>query len=317
MREKRMDYLRYAGRKPLAASGGIKARTARGHEFAVNWWSRRWINTMEESIDAGRLARGKSYARKGQVIGINIEPGMVTALVQGARKAPYQLRLCLETVNADARDIILFRFREDAALTAKLLAGELPEETAEIFAEAGTPLFPNREVLRRARCSCPDDAVPCKHVIAVLFLLGEEISCDPFLLLRLRGLEKESLIEMLTLENASDFEASSDPGAEDESGALYGGAEIPEEAAPEEISPELPQNGGEWFCCGKFAPRQTEQPAGRQAEAFDIMSDFPFWKGEQPFRRTLVPIYEQAAVYAGEILTGEKKKPVGRPRKIV
>ena len=318
MRKTTENYRRYGRSRPIAASAGIKARTARGREFAVNWWSARWMNIMEEAIDAGRIARGKNYARRGQVIGINIEPGLVTAIVQGTRKAPYQLRLGFETAGAEARELILFRFREDAALASELLAGGLPEKTEEIFAEAGTPLFPDRNALRRFRCSCPDEAFPCKHVTAVLFLLCEEISCDPFLLLRLRGIEREWLAEMLTQETVSDFDGADIAEPEAENGVLCGGAEKAEDAEDAEDGAEdLPCPGEDWFRAGGFSPNQTESPAGRRAAALEVMTDFPFWKGEHPFRQTLIPIYEQAAAYAAEILTGEKKRPAGRPRKIL
>ena len=171
--EREEKFYRY--KKPRETRCGIKSRTARGHAYGTNWWSRRWVTVIEQCIDAARISRGKSYARRGQVVSISIEPGLVTAFVQGTRKTPYQIRLGFETVTPDARELILFRFRERAAFTAQLLAGEMPDEIEQIFKESGTPLFLNKNALRRFKCSCPDDATPCKHIIAVLLLLGEEL----------------------------------------------------------------------------------------------------------------------------------------------
>jgi len=154
--------------KPRATSGGIKSRIGRGRFLGSNWWSRRWIAILEENIDSGHIARGRSYARNGQVVDIKIEPGLVTASVQGTRKKPYQIRLGFETLTEKARSILLFRFRERALFAAKLLAGGMPEEMEKVFKEAGVPLFPNKNSIQRFKCSCPDDAVPCKHIIAVL-----------------------------------------------------------------------------------------------------------------------------------------------------
>ena len=76
-------------RKPLIqVKGGIKSQNKRG-EFGTNWWSKRWIEALESFQDTGRLSRGRSYARKGQVISIEIEQGLVTGCVQGTRKTPY------------------------------------------------------------------------------------------------------------------------------------------------------------------------------------------------------------------------------------
>ena len=64
---------------------GIKTRTSRGRLYTSNWWSRRWMKILESCIDSSRFARGKTYARKGQITNIKIEPGLVTAFVQGTR----------------------------------------------------------------------------------------------------------------------------------------------------------------------------------------------------------------------------------------
>lgn len=313
--ERQEKFLKYT--KPRETRCGIKSRTARGHSYGSNWWSRRWVAVMERCIDAGRLTRGKSYARKGQVVNIRIEPGLVTAFVQGSRKTPYQIRLGFETVSPEARELILFRLRESAAFAAKLLAGEMPEEIEEIFKEAGAELFPTRNALRRFKCTCPDDASPCKHIIAVLLILAEEIEDDPFLLLRLRGLDKSSLINLLTLENAEENEAEpcDEWTGEADSEEIQGGSEVlPPEA---EINRDQPAVNADWYKCGDFSFEQQETESGRRAAALDVMNDFPFWRGDHPFRQTLAPFYEHAAVYAGELLTGEKKKPVGRPKKLI
>ena len=123
---------------------------------------------------------------------------------------------------------------------------------------------------------------------------------------------------MLTLESVSDFDDADIAEPEAENGVLCGGAESTEDAEDAEDGAEdLPCPGEDWFRAGGFSPNQTESPAGRRAAALEVMTDFPFWKGEHPFRQTLIPIYEQAAAYAAEILTGEKKRPAGRPRKIL
>src|SRR5207244_3553262 len=71
------------------------------------------------------------------------------------------------------------------------------EEVEPIFAEAGASLFPAKAKDLEMRCSCPDYAVPCKHVAAVHYLLAEEIDRDPFLLFTLRGKDREAVLEGL------------------------------------------------------------------------------------------------------------------------
>jgi uncharacterized Zn finger protein len=310
-------------RKPLAARGGIKLRTRRGRAVGSNWWSRRWMEIITGCIDAARIVRGRSYARKGQVLGIEIEAGLVSASVQGSRQKPYLIKLGFATISDEARELLRFRFRERASFAAKLLAGEMPEEIEGAFAEAGVPLFPLKSEIRRFKCSCPDDATPCKHIIAVLLILGEVFDDDPFLLLKLRGVDKEALINLLTTESRVTYEdEAAGSGEEEEWGGdgavnvISGGSDENNETAAAEEAKSLPLDEN-WYHSElpQFPGVDAEQPS--RAAALEVLNEFPFWRGEHPFRATLTPYYERAAIHAMEIITGEKHNPVGRPRKLI
>ena len=308
--------------KPLSTRGGIKSRVNRGRFHGSNWWSKRWIEILEGSIDSVRLARGRSYARRGQVVDIEIEPGLVTASVQGTRKKPYQIRLGFEVLSDEAKSLLLFRFRERSSFPARLLAGEMPEEMEKVFKEAGTGLFPSKSALRRFKYSCPDDAVPCKHIIAVLLLLAEVFDDDPFLLLKLRGVNREVLINLLTLETPGDNEDityEDDEVREDADGSVIrGGSDNSAENFTDNYGncQEL-SSYAKWY--GEDVPefKYYIEENERRIAALEIIIDFPFWRGDLPFRQSLSQYYERAANSAEEILTGEKKKTVGRPRKLI
>ena len=308
----------YKYKKPLEAKGGIRSRVIRGRAYQYNWWSRRWLQILEESIDAGRLTRGRSYARKGQVVEIDVEPGLVSASVQGTRKKPYQIKLGFETVTDEAKELLLLRFRERASFAAKLLAHEMPEEMEEVFKETGIPLFMRKSAIRRFKCTCPDDATPCKHIIAVLLLLAEVIDDDPFLLLKLRGIDRERMISLLTSESAAEgsdaFDSCEEWEENADTGEISGGTADERETYREE-SEEAPLDES-WYG-GALPVFATDSEPHRNAAALEVMNDFPFWRGELPFRQSLSQYYERAANSAEEILTGEKKKTVGRPRKLI
>ena len=301
--------------KPREIRGGIRSRSSRGRISAANWWSARWMRILEECIDSGRISRGRSYARKGQVTSIEIEPGLVTAFVQGTRKKPYQIKLGFETVAEKEKELLLLRFREHASFAARLLACEMPEEMELAFMEAGIPLFPKRTEMKRFKCTCPDDATPCKHIVAVLLLIAEVIDDDPFLLLKLRGIDKNRLIAMLTSENDEGENEMDSPEESyedwDYESEIIGGAEAEE---PEEQT-ELSLDEG-WYHA-KMPNFHYADDGSQRMHALEVMNDFPFWRGESTFRQTLTPCYERAANKAFEILTGEKKTPVGRPKKLL
>jgi len=181
---------------------GIKARTKRGR-FGEHWWAQRWIEVLESFGWSNRLQRGRTYARKGQVMNIDVRPGRVTARVQGSRRKPYSVRIQIAPLDGEQWERAIDAMAGQAIFAAQLLAGEMPAEIEQAFQAAGVSLFPtNRDV--DMSCSCPDWAVPCKHIAAVYYLLGEEFDRDPFLLFTLRGRNREQVMETLRARRAAD-----------------------------------------------------------------------------------------------------------------
>ncbi len=188
-------YPKPARRRPVVK--GIKAKTERGKKFGQTWWAGKWLAALEQLVDPGRLSRGRSYARSGQVLNLDIRPGRVEARVQGSQVQPYKVRLDIEPLADKAWDKAAAAMAAQAVFAAKLLAGEMPPNIEEAFAKAGVSLFPQRAKDLQTDCSCPDWANPCKHTSAVYYLLGEQFDDDPFLLFRLRGRTKDQIIAAL------------------------------------------------------------------------------------------------------------------------
>ncbi|MDR0594478.1 MAG: SWIM zinc finger family protein [Bifidobacteriaceae bacterium] len=183
--------------KPRAVEGGIKARSRRG-AIGQSWWSERFIDVLESFGMGTRLTRGKNYARRGQVIDLEIEPGVVRASVQGSRARPYRVRIGLNAYSKDQWGKALEALAEDAWYTAKLLAGQMPEQIVDLFDSLGLALFPSRAGDLSMDCSCPDWSVPCKHLAAVFYLLAERFDDDPFAVLAWRGRDREELLTALS-----------------------------------------------------------------------------------------------------------------------
>ena len=186
---------------PIQVKDGIRARTQRG-QFGERWWARRWIAVLESFGWDSRLQRGRTYARKGQVLNIDVHPGRVTARVQGSRRAPYSVSIEITPLSDDQWEQAIDAMAQQALFAAQLLAGEMPPEIEDVFQAAGVSLFPTSDDIAMA-CSCPDWAVPCKHIAAVYYLLGEEFDRDPFLLFTLRGRTREQVMEALRSRRAA------------------------------------------------------------------------------------------------------------------
>jgi uncharacterized Zn finger protein len=181
---------------PIPTDRGIKARSPRGSENQ-NWWARRWIEAMENIVDAHRLQRGRTYARDGQVLTIDESPYGIEARVQGSRREPYKVTFQLTPLTDEQWDQVIDALAEQARFTAQLLAGEMPNDIETAFESAGVSLFPTTVGDLYTSCSCPDWANPCKHVAATHYILGDRFDDDPFLLFRMRGRTQEQILDAL------------------------------------------------------------------------------------------------------------------------
>nr|WP_244235805.1 SWIM zinc finger family protein [Micromonospora inaquosa] len=195
MSERSTDRFADYGR-PRRVDGGLRARSARG-AIGQSWWSRRFLEVLESFALGTRLTRGRSYARAGQVLTLDITPGRVSAVVQGSRPQPYQVSIALEPFPAALWSRIEDELAGQAFFSARLLAGDLPDELEELFVAAGAPLFPAAVDELTQRCNCPDFAVPCKHLAATFYLLAEAFDADPFELLHWRGRSRAELLDAL------------------------------------------------------------------------------------------------------------------------
>ncbi len=276
--------------RPRQARGGIKAQSKRG-SFGESWWARRWIQVLESFNIGARLGRGRSYARKGQVLSIDIDRGIVRARVQGSQPTPYKVTIELKPLTEADWKTLVQQLAEQPLFAAKLLAGEMPQDIESVFTTAGLSLFPKKQRDLATECSCPDWSNPCKHVAAVYYLLGEEFDRDPFLLFKLRGLSREELLAQL-----GGTEAKARPRKQ------RGAAKAVPAAPPE----PLPADVGR-FWSGAALPADffgEVRPAPVHAALLRRLGGFPFWRGEERFLDAVEPVYRDAAEHTLEILAG-------------
>ncbi|MBN1236771.1 MAG: SWIM zinc finger family protein [Methanotrichaceae archaeon] len=201
----------YEKTEPKAVKNGLKAKSKRG-SIGETWWSKRWVAVLESFKLGARLTRGRSYARKGQVISIDVQPGMVRAKVQGTFPDPYDVSIKLKPLSHAEWTKAVQAMASKAVFSVRLLSGEMPQNIEEAFSDSGVSLFPKKGADLKTDCSCPDWSNPCKHIAAVYYLLAEEFDRDPFLIFRLRGRTREELVEELR--------AIRSAGAEEDSGSI-------------------------------------------------------------------------------------------------
>lgn len=184
----------YPPRFPRFA-GGIKLQLK--DSGVRSWWVRKWLDRIVALSAGTRAGKARQYALRGQVAKLEMAGSRVTAQVVGARPGAYRVELDFRQVTGKAR-----AHPRGAAQGAgddrAPLGGELPMEVEELFRKEGFDLFPGTKLGlgqydMTCSCTCPDWANPCKHVLALLYILGGEIAVRPLILLELRGLKEEEL----------------------------------------------------------------------------------------------------------------------------
>jgi uncharacterized Zn finger protein len=273
--------------KPLEAKGGIRAQSRQG-DFGSTWWAKRWQAVLDNFRLGGRLARGRTYARSGQVLSIDVKPGLVTASVQGSRATPYDVEIGVTLLTAAQWQRVIESLSRQALFVAKLLAGEMPHNVEDVFTGSKLSLFPEKKGDLHTDCSCPDEANPCKHIAAVYYLLGEEFDRDPFLIFRLRGLEREELLARLK---------KGAPGAPAQA------TEVPPAGEP------LTADAGAYWALATDAEDYGEvQAPPVTAGLVRRLGKFPFWRGERPLVEAVEPAYVQASTLGLDVFLGERCK---------
>ena len=190
------DWRDWEPSRPLPVEGGIAARSKRG-AIGETWWSQRFIELLESFGVGSRLARGRNYARRGQVVELEVEAGVVLAKVQGSRYTPYRVRIRAKALTEHQWRRVEKAMAAQALPLAKLLAGEMPRDIEDVFASCKLTLFPRTSAELKATCACPDWENPCKHIAAAYYILAERFDEDPFLIFAWRGRDQDELLERL------------------------------------------------------------------------------------------------------------------------
>ncbi len=165
--------------------------------LASQWWSQRFTAVLEGYGLGPRMERGRRYARSGKVTELLVKAGRLEARVQGSRATPYRVSVRSEAASKAQWRSLELLFASRLGWAAQLLAGEVPANLEAAFAEAGVALFPHRWADLQVRCGCPDNAEPCKHIAAVLYVFAQQLDGDPWLLLAWHGRDRQTLLQAL------------------------------------------------------------------------------------------------------------------------
>lgn len=244
---KKMEKLRKQGKD-------IQPVEIPGRAIAQSFWGKAWCKHLESFSDfSNRLPRGRTYARNGSVCHLEIQPGRIEAYVSGS--SLYTVTVEIKKLPRKAWGGIKAQCAGAIGSMLELLQGKLSNEVMAVVSDRETGLFPKPGEIKLG-CSCPDGAVMCKHVAAVLYGIGNRLDSRPELLFLLRDVDAEEMISTeLALPGGTGD--SGDAIADTQIADIFGVELDEDEALP---APEpAPANGAS---AGHRAPKKPAQRGG-------------------------------------------------------
>ena len=153
--------------------------------IGVGPWARVFGSVLVPDESTPEAIRGAELWRAGEVQGLTIEVGLITAQVEGCR-------VTLTTPRVPARIwAAMASYARNRGALEKAVAGEAQSVQLEhlMTQDWDEPLVPPASAMVRA-CSCSEGGA-CEHVAALGYAFAEEIDADPKALLRWRGCTTE------------------------------------------------------------------------------------------------------------------------------
>ena len=163
-----------------------------GRKIARTFWGEAWCDQLESFSDYdNRLPRGRTYVRNGSVCHLDVAKAEVNAMVGGSEL--YTVKVVIKTLPRKKWKAVKNRCAGQIGSLLELLQGRLSKNVMSVVTDRKKGLFPLPGEINM-QCSCPDWAVMCKHVAAVLYGVGARLDEEPELLFLLRGADHEELI---------------------------------------------------------------------------------------------------------------------------
>ena len=157
--------------------------------FCKTWWGNAWLQALSHIDYSNRIPRGARYARNGSVKSVVFDGNKITAKVQGSRVRPYTVDMAVKKISRAETDRLIDGILAKPSVVPQLLNMNLSPSVLDIAKEAQLEVFPSSWRDIDMYCDCPDWAVPCKHIAAVVYMVGLEIDNNPFLVFQLHGVD--------------------------------------------------------------------------------------------------------------------------------
>jgi len=206
-----------------------------GRAIARSFWGKGWCEHLESFSDfENRLPRGRTYVRNGSVCHLEIRPGQIKAIVSGSEL--YNITIRIRKLKPATWKTVKKKCSGRIGSMLELLQGTFSDQVMAVVTDRDAGLFPKPGEIE-FNCDCPDWAVMCKHVAAVLYGIGHRLDSRPELLFLLRNVDAQELIST-EIALPADAATAADALADDQLSDIFG-IELDSEAETEADSPAI------------------------------------------------------------------------------
>ena len=163
-----------------------------GQTIARSFWGRRWCDHLDTFSDyEDRLPRGRTFVRNGSVCHLQIQAGVVEAMVAGS--ALFHVVVRIPTIEQTVWKALGKACAGQISSIPALLQGRLPNHVIEAVTDPGRGLLPKPGEMELA-CGCNEGSGMCRHAAAALYGVGSRLDAAPELLFLLRGVDEAKLL---------------------------------------------------------------------------------------------------------------------------
>lgn len=161
-------------------------------------WSDRWFGMLYTLGLANERQAAPCALRGSRIKRLEVLPGEINAQVQQREQGVCTVRIQVATwpdlVWADLINLL----HSQPLFVTQFLAGSLPLEIEQMLQQMGTTLLPANVGEIKQQCSCRAlNDTPCPELVAVHQQFSEMLNTEPWLLLRLRGRDRQQIIQAL------------------------------------------------------------------------------------------------------------------------